>query len=65
MVLLYGGEGKVMGFNLYGKKMNELALTYLTGLILPGNGSPATPLFCFLSFNPSHEAVSTERYKES
>lgn len=65
VVLLNGREGKAMGFNPYGKKMNELGLTYLTGLILPGNSSPATPLCCFLSFNPFHEAVSTEKYKES
>jgi len=45
--------------------MNKLGLTYFTGLILIGKSSFATLLFCFLSFIPFHEVVSTEKYKES
>lgn len=45
--------------------MSKLELTYFTELILTGKSLSATLWFCFLSFNPFYEAMSTESTKKA
>lgn len=45
--------------------MSKLERMYSTGFILIGKSSSTTLWFCFLSFNPFHEVMGTEKYKES